>query len=73
MINSTRRKYRYAAPVVTEPNKTVATVWRDIIAGWLQQPRTKPDPDFVLKYLENKFQQQHPLEYEKYCKNREQS
>lgn len=71
MVNSTRKKLRYAAPIVSEPNKTIAAVWRDIIAGWLRQPRTQPD--FVLEYLENRFQQQHPREYEKYCKDREQS
>jgi len=71
MVNSTKRKYRYATPVVTEPNKTAPAVWKQLIEGCEKTPQ--PWLKFVLEYLREQYQQQHPDDYAKYRTNTKRS
>jgi len=63
------RRRDLARPIVTEPTKTAPAVWKQLIEGCAKTPQ--PEHDFVLKYLREQYQQQHPTDYAKYCANQE--
>jgi hypothetical protein len=54
---------------VSEPTKTAPAVWKQLIEGCVKTPQ--PQHAFVLKYLQQQYQQQHPDDYAKYCANTE--